>query len=39
MIRTFFRWFELNLGWIFINGRKQDAWAEYLKNKYYGKKN
>ena len=28
------KWFELNLGWFFINGRKQDAWAEYLRKKY-----
>jgi hypothetical protein len=28
------RWFELNLGWFFINGRKQDAWTKYLKKKY-----
>ena len=28
------KWFELNLGWFFVNGRKQDQWAEYLKEKY-----
>ena len=28
------KWFELNLGWFFINGRKQDAWRKYLKKKY-----
>ena len=28
------KWFELNLGWLFINGRKQEYWNEYLKNKY-----
>jgi len=32
------RWFELNLGWFFINGRKQDPWTKYLKKKY-GKNN
>ena len=32
------RWFELNLGWFFVNGRKQDAYREYLRNKY-GNKN
>ena len=28
------KWFEINLGWFFINGRKQDQWNEYLKQKY-----
>ena len=28
------KWFEINLGWIFINGRKQQQWNEYLKKKY-----
>jgi|TARA_R110002020_G_scaffold452836_4_gene667391 hypothetical protein len=28
------RWFELNLGWFFINGFKRDDWEEYLKEKY-----
>ena len=28
------RWFEMNLGWFFVNGRKQAAWAEYLRKKY-----
>jgi hypothetical protein len=26
------RWFELNLGWFFINGRKQLSWAERLRS-------
>jgi hypothetical protein len=24
----------MNLGWFFVNGRKQAAWAEYLRKKY-----
>jgi hypothetical protein len=28
------RWFELNWGWFFINGRKQEIWQEYLLKKY-----
>ena len=28
------KWFEVNLGWFFINGRKQEQWNEYLKQKY-----
>jgi hypothetical protein len=34
MIRTFTRWFELNLGWFFVNGMKRDNWNNYLKQKY-----
>lgn len=28
------KWFEINLGWFFINGVKQQQWNEYLKQKY-----
>jgi len=28
------KWFELKLGWIFINGRKREKWNQYLKDKY-----
>ena len=28
------KWFEINWGWFFINGRKRSAWAEYLRKKY-----
>ena len=28
------KWFEINLGWFFINGIKQKQWNEYLKQKY-----
>jgi hypothetical protein len=28
------KWFELNFGWFFVNGRKQNKWVEHLKNKY-----
>ena len=34
MKRKLIKWFEINLGWFFINGRKQAAWAEYLRKKY-----
>lgn len=34
MIKKINKWFELNWGWFFINGRKQDEWAEYLRKKY-----
>lgn len=28
------KWFEINLGWFLINGRKQQQWNKYLKQKY-----
>lgn len=28
------KWFEINLGWFFVNGRKQEQWNKYLKVKY-----
>ena len=28
------RWFELKLGWIFVNDRKREDWSKYLKEKY-----
>ena len=34
IFKKFIKWFELNLGWFFVNGMKQDKWNEYLKNKY-----
>lgn len=30
----FNKWFEINLGWFFINGRKQEQWYRYLRKKY-----
>jgi len=34
LIKKFDRWFELNIGWFFINGFKRDEWEDYLKEKY-----
>jgi hypothetical protein len=34
LVNKFIKWFELNCGWFFVNGRKQSDWEEYLKNKY-----
>jgi hypothetical protein len=28
------KWFDLNLGWFFVNPYKQEAWREYLNKKY-----
>lgn len=32
--KCFNRWFEMNWGWVFVNGRKRNEWAEYIRNKY-----
>lgn len=34
MYSNFTRWFELNLGFLFVNGRKQQDYANYLYKKY-----
>lgn len=34
LVNKFIKWFELNLGWFFVNGRKQSDWADYLRKKY-----
>lgn len=28
------RWFNLNIGWFFVNGRNREAWENYLTKKY-----
>lgn len=28
------RWFEIKLGWMFVNGRKREDWNKYIKEKY-----
>lgn len=28
------RIFEIYFGWLFVNGRKQEEWSNYLKEKY-----
>jgi len=33
-LRKIERWFDLNLGWFFVNGFKQEEWMEYLREKY-----
>lgn len=34
LYKRFVKWFELNWGWFFINGRKRYQWAKYLRDKY-----
>jgi hypothetical protein len=36
--KIFEKWFELNLGWFFVNGRKQESWFKHLKEKYPNEK-
>lgn len=38
MLRNILKWFELNFGWFFVNGRKQAEWASYLREKYGNEK-
>jgi len=33
-MKKFIKWFELNVGWFFINGFKREEWQEYLNEKY-----
>lgn len=35
ILKRFERWFNLNLGWFLVNGRKQDAWREYIRKKIW----
>jgi hypothetical protein len=28
------KFFEIHFGWFFMNGRKQEMWNQYLKQKY-----
>ena len=30
------KWLDLNIGWIFVNGRKREWWENHLKEKYKG---
>lgn len=34
MLHSIIKWIDLNLGWIFINGRKIEWWNATLRNKY-----
>jgi hypothetical protein len=33
-MKKIIKWFELNFGWFFVNGNKQNEWKEILKKKY-----
>ena len=32
-MNKFNNWFEINLGWLFVNGRKQEQWTKYINTK------
>ena len=34
MFKKIKKWFDLKLGWFFINGGKQNKWIEVLKDTY-----
>ena len=34
MLENIGKWFDLYLGWFFINGMKRDEWNDYIKEKY-----
>lgn len=33
-MNKFVKWFNLKLGWIFVNGRKRDHWENQLRSRY-----
>jgi len=33
-MKKFRQWFDCNLGWFFVNGRKQELWKEHLESTY-----
>ena len=33
-MKQFVKWFEINWGWFFVNGRKPSRYAAYLRKKY-----
>lgn len=34
----FNRWFEINVGWLFVNGNKVTYYENYIKEKYFKNK-
>ena len=34
MLKRLEKWFDLNLGWFFVNGNRQEDWAKQLREKY-----
>ena len=38
ILKEMVKFFEINIGWFFVNGRKADYWAQYINEKYFHKK-
>lgn len=36
--KNFVKWFELNWGWFFVNGRKRNRYLKYIREKYKDQK-
>jgi hypothetical protein len=34
LIINIIKYFELNFGWFFVNGRKKESWCKYIQKKY-----
>lgn len=34
LIKNFIKFFEIRIGWFFINGRKMKDWEDYIEEKY-----
>lgn len=34
ILRKFIKFFEINFGWMFVNGNKINQWNQYLREKY-----
>ena len=39
VIAEIVKFFEVRIGWFFINGRKRETWNKYLREKYFTGKN
>jgi hypothetical protein len=37
ILRKFTKFFEINIGWFFINGNKMEWWNRYINEKYFYK--
>jgi hypothetical protein len=38
ILRKFIKFFEINIGWFFVNGNKLERWNNYIHIKYFHKK-
>jgi len=34
LYKRFEKWFDINLGWFFVNGHKRNEYKNYLKERY-----